>query len=195
MDLTAADYAEHLKALLPPGVAYQFETDGVLAGLLLAMADELARVHVMGSDFIEESDPRTTSAMFTDWEYDYGLPDLCNNEIPSMVERRQLLLAKRLGVGGQSPQFFIDLAARFGYTVTITEFSPFRVDESSVDDALYGDDWCFTWQVNAPVDVITEFAVGESAVGDALREWGDERLECFIGRAAPAHTTVLFAYS
>lgn len=193
--MTAADYRDQIKALLPPGLAYQFEQDGAMAGLIAAMADEMARVDAAGLLLVEESDPRTTSAMFQDWEYDYGLPDLCDNSVPSMVERRQLLLAKIMGIGGQSPSYFIELAAIFGYTITITEFHPFRVDESDVDDALYGDEWAYAWQVNAPVDVITEFTVDESAVGDALREWGDTRLECVIGRAKPAHTNVIFAYS
>lgn len=195
MVMTAAEYADQLKALLPPGMAYQFEQDSTLAGLLLAMADELARVHGLSDQLLEESDPRTTSALFLEWENDYGLPDLCNNELPSMVERRQLLLAKVLGLGGQSPQYFIDLAAVFGYEITITEFFPFRVDGSAVGDALWDDEWRHVWQVNAPLDIITEFTVDESAVGDALRQWGNERLECVIRRARPAHTTVLFAYS
>ena len=105
------------------------------------------------------------------------------------------MVQKITNLGGQSLQFFIDLAAQLGYTITITEFQPFQVSENAVGDALNGDPWIYAWQVNAPAGAIREFKVGESAVGDPLRNWGDDLLECVIERLKPAHTHVIFAYA
>jgi uncharacterized protein YmfQ (DUF2313 family) len=99
--------------------------------------------------------------------------------------------------GGQSPQYFIDLAAQLGYAVTIDEFSAFRCDTHRVDtEPLNSWEWDFVWRVNAPPVAITYFRADESRVGEKLVTWsGTDRLECPIRKRKPAHTIVLFNYS
>lgn len=195
MGMSAADYLSQLQALLPPGPAWPRDADATLTQLLAALADEFARVDLRAENLLDEADPRTTTEMLPDWERMAGLPDTCVPSAQTMQERRAALHAKLTTLGGQSRQYFIDLAAALGYTVTITEFSPFRVSESAVGDALYSDDWMFAWRVNAPTTTIREFRVSESAVGEPLRSWGNDLLECAISRRATAHTHVLFGYS
>lgn len=193
--MNAAAYLQQLQALLPPGAAWSRERDAVLTKVLDALAQELARIDAAAEGLVDEADPRTTAQLLADWERVAGLPDGCVVATQTTAERRDSLVQKIANLGGQSRQFFIDLAARLGYTVTITEFRPFRVGVNAVGDALNGDTSIFAWQVNAPAGTIREFKVGESAVGDPLRSWGDELLECIIERLKPAHTHVIFAYA
>lgn len=189
------DYIEQLSSLLPPGLAIRRETDTDVYKLLTALAEELARVDGRGDDLLRESDPRTTLEMLTDWETQVGLPDPCLDGVEQTVqERRNAVVARLTGRGGQSRQFFIDLAASLGYTVTITEFRPFRAGISTAGDALTNGDWIFAWRVNAPETTITPFRAGQSTAGEPLRAWGNERLECAIERVSPAHTILQFAY-
>jgi uncharacterized protein YmfQ (DUF2313 family) len=195
--LDVAAYARQLKQLLPLGVAWNLESGSVLSKLLLGLADELARVDARGETLINEWDPRTTLELLEDWERVLGLPDGCLLQLPDAIGERQVLATqKAIAVGGQSRQFYIDLAATLGYVVTITEFRPMRVGFHAGDRCL-GTDWAHAWQVNLPVSdagAIRIFRAGSRA-GERLRGYGALDIECIIGRAAPAHSIVLFAYS
>lgn len=193
MDLTL-NYLAQIKALLPPGRAWPRDPDSVLSKLLHALAGVFARTHRRALDLIEEADPRTTNELLTDWERVAGLPDKCAPAGATTQERRDALVARLTARGGQSRQFFIDLAAQLGYVITITEFTPFRAGQSSASDSLTNGYWPYAWQVNAPETTIREFRAGQAAAGEPLRRWGNELLECVIGRAKPAHTILIFAY-
>jgi uncharacterized protein YmfQ (DUF2313 family) len=191
--LDAAAYGRMLQALLPGGPAWAVEPGSVLSHVLLGVAEELARVTARGEALLEEADPRTALELLEDWERVLGLPDSCLLAIPdSLSERRVLVAQKARALGGQTPQFFIDLAATLGYAVTITEFRPLYAGFAAGDPCC-GDAWAYAWQVNIPLAGITTFVAGSFA-GDRLRGWGSLDLECIIGRSAPAHTTVLFVY-
>lgn len=180
MGLTADDYLRQAQALLPPGRAFTREPGAKLTQLLTALSEELARVDTRADELMVEIDPQTTSEMLADWERVFGLPNLCLYAVPQTVaQRRMALVAKMSAVDDLTAQFFIDLAASLGYTVTIDE----NVDGSP-----------FKWRVNSAGVSITDFTVGASVVGDPLREWGDELLECTVRSYQPAHTEVLFAY-
>ena len=189
---TAAHYLDDLKALLPPGIAWPRD-GGTQDDVLGALAEELARVDARAADLLEEADPRTTAELLPDWERAFGLPDPCVDLPDTYGERIVALVEKMSRIGGQSPTYFIALAARLGFTVTITEFDPFTV-EDTVEDTITGQDWQFAWQVNAPPETVTAFTV-DGYVTEPLADWGNVRLECAIARLKPAHTTVLFAYA
>lgn len=196
MTTTVEAYTELLAALLPRGVAWRSEDGSSINDLLVAMAEEFARVDVRSDDLHDEADPRTTVELLADWERIAGLPDTClAGATQTMQERRAALVQRLTQQGGQSRQFFINLAASLGYTVTITEFRPFRAGISLAGDALTNGDWIFAWRVNAPETTIVSFRAGLSAAGEPLRTWGNTRLECAIERLAPAHTIVLFGYT
>ncbi len=192
MGLTESDYLTQLQALLPHGPAWPREPDANLTRLLNAWADELARVDGRSSALIEELDPRTVSELLADWERIAGLPDACVASEQTTAQRRTSLHARITTLGGQSRAYFITLAERLGYTVTITEFDPHTVSDD-VEQPIHGQAWAFAWQVNAPQNTVGTLSVTDS-VADPLAWWGNEVLECVISRLKPAHTNVLFAY-
>lgn len=195
MGMTSSDYLAQLQALLPQGFAWPRQADAALTKLLLAWADELARIDGRAADLIEEADPRTTAELLVDWERVAGLPDPCVAALAgtqATMQRRATLVAKLTTIGGQSAAYYIALAARLGYTITITEHKTFTV-RSKVNDPLNDLPWRFVFTVNAPLDTVRRFTV-RSAVTDPLAAWGNELLECVISRLKPAHTHVLFAY-
>lgn len=190
--MSARHYLAQLQALLPRGAAWLREQTATLTMLLYALADEFARVDGRSFDLLEEADPRTTYELLPEWEFDYGLPDPCTGQLETIQQRREALVTKVTMIGGQSRQYFIDLAARLGFEITITEFEPFTVG-STVDEPICDEAWRWTWMVNAPEVRVIEFTA-ESGVNEALQTWGNELLECAITRLKPAHTNVLFAY-
>lgn len=210
MSLPVEVYARMLRQLLPTGQAWEIEPGDVRSGALLAIAEELARVDARGDQLVEEADPRTALELLPEWEQLVGLPDDVMTEIPATItERRIAVLQKLTASGGQSRQYFMDLAAVSGFVVTITEYF------ADVDAARCGTMRCglfrvqdvdtsFVWQVN--VDLTSPGLAGglQPSVwmqcgvwrcGERLRSWNGPILEDIIRRYAPAHTTVLFSYS
>ena len=194
MALTADNYLQQLQNLLLRGKAWTREVGSVMTLLLAGIAQEFARVDLRTDQLLDEADPRTTNELLTDWERVAGLPDPCADELGNTVElRRTLLTYKLTNVGGQNKQFYIDVAARLGYAITINEFKKFTVG-SRVNDPINDVDWVFTWRVNAAQNTVRKATV-ISRVNEPLASWGNEILECNISRLKPAHTHVQFAYA
>ena len=188
------NYKKTLLGLLPLGLAWPREPGTNLDNFITAIAEEPNRVAERVQDMLTESYPLMSSELLTDWERITGLPEGCQGAPDTLQARREAVDQKLATTGGQSKQFYIDLAAKIGFEVTITEYSPFKVGRNATGDALNGDNWAYAWQINAPEETIREFKTGRSAVGEPLRYWGNELLECVISRVKPAHTYVLFAY-
>lgn len=187
-----ADYRRLLGQLLPLGPAWS--VTGTLGALLEALASGFAGVDARCFDLFREVDPRTTAELLVEWERVAGLPEDCVTGPQTVEERRTALVARVTGTGGQSKRFFLELASRLGYTVTIDEF--FSEAAAIAAGIPYtGDGWAYTWRVNAQANTVREFRVGSGAVGERLRTWGDEVLECVFNHLKPAHTIVLFGYS
>ena len=86
-----------------------------------------------------ESDPRSTIELLPDWERNWGLPDPCYKEPQSIAERQLALVMRMTLMGGQAREFFIDIAAMIGYTITITEYRPFFIAMDRCGDSrVYG---------------------------------------------------------
>lgn len=193
MSYGAEQYREQLLARQPPGAALPADPDSNWGRLLLALADDFARADGRAEQLLDETDPRTTAELLADWERVAGLPDSCVAAAQTTQERRAALVAKLTNLGGQSRQFFIDLAARLGYPVTITEFRRYHC-ERDCGQPVNEEAWQFVWQVNAPATTVREFST-ESGAEDPLRSWGDELLECMFQRLKPAQTKVQFTYA
>lgn len=194
MGFDANSYLILLLSLLPNGFAWAKESGSYLYLLMLSMAQEFSRIDARGVRLIEESDPRTTTELLSDWERVCGLPDECSQAAQTIQQRREAVIAKLTMQGSLSRQFFIDQAAALGYEVTITEFRPFRAGRSSAGDALTNGPWRFTWRVNSAENTIRSFQAGANSAGDPLTLWGNEILECVISKLAPSETVVLFGY-
>ena len=192
----SGQYRDQLKALLPPGRAISGDAGATIDDLLLAMAEEWARLDARALALLVDVNPTTALEVLPDWERVAGLLDTCGGSQSQTLQGRRADLVGRLAAtGGQSRAYFIAVAAAIGYAITITEFRPFRVGFSAAGDGLSNGDWAFTWRVNAPDTTRSAFRVGISAVGEALSVWGNERLECIIGELKPAHTILQFQYS
>lgn len=178
----AVDYSQMLNSLLPVGAAWPRVPGSVMSHLLDGLAIEFDRVDRRALQLLLESEVWSTAELLTDYERVFGLPDPCViNTALTVQERRAALEARMTVVGGQSKRFFIEYAFRLGYTITIDEF----FGEAGLE---------YTWRINSQGDAIRDFLVGESEVGEDLRSWGNEPLECAMNKLKPAHTVLLFGY-
>lgn len=191
---TAKAYTAQLQQLLPRGPIWTRDAGSTLTAVLAALAAEFARVDARAEALVVELDPARTYEMLTDWERVLGLPDGCTPVVGTISERRAAVIQKLTSLGGQTPAFYVALAAALGFEIEVFEFDP------DVDDYYPGLDisdgrWRLAWRVNVLTQVdFTVFRAGQSAAGDRLSEGGALDLECVIKRAKPAHTLVVFTY-
>lgn len=187
-------YVQLFKTLLPKGKAWNKESGSTLDKFLFGLAEELVRSDNQIAKLLSETDPRTSTELLPEWESAVGLPDECQEISESIGERRNDVFRKFSTAGGQSPQYFIDLAATFGYTVTIRNLLSFRAGRGRAGDQIWGWDFRFYWEVYSDDVTPVFFRAGQSVAGNPLRLYRNEILECVIRRAAPAHTHPVFAY-
>jgi uncharacterized protein YmfQ (DUF2313 family) len=176
----ALQYQDALLKLLPPGAAFSRDPGGLLAALVLALADEFARLDGRALDLIEEADPRTTNEMLTDWERVCGLPDPDYPAPVTLDDRRAAVVARLTERGDVSEPGFVGLAARVGWSAAIVTHIPFAADVSHGDDPLYDALSVFWWEihVSVPMGTATPLVTLEALVQDLL----------------PDHTFVTFTY-
>lgn len=186
-------YTAMIQNLLPIGWAWPRQKNTNMELMITALAGEPQRVDKRVQNMLEESYPLTTNELLTDWESAMGLPEECEGLAETVQKRREAVHQKLATLGGQSPQFYIDIAAAIGFTVTITEFRPFVAGDDA-GDQVWGDDWAHVFQVNAPEETISYLNAGEGSAGEPLATWGNDVLECVISRHKPAHAAVIFAY-
>lgn len=192
MALSAAQYGRMLIALLPRGEAWSLERTADIRNQLHGMAMEFARIDARGDSLVREAMPDTTLELLSEWETVAGLPGECTGQLETVALRRAALVARLTTIGGQSRQYFIDLAAALGFEITIEEFKPFT-SGSVAGTAITNGDWAYAWRVNAPETTVRSFVAG-SCAGEPLGTWGYALLECAIGRVKPAHTILIFGY-
>jgi uncharacterized protein YmfQ (DUF2313 family) len=208
------DYGQAFLSLLPQGQAWPRHPLSTLVLACFGLCDYWGFVDGRTADLLEtESDPRSTIELLPDWERSWGLPDPCVKTPQSIDARRTALVMKMTMLGGQSRQFFIDVAAQLGYTITITEYLPYQCGISRVGDTRSAldnpeDPTRFMWQLGPPelryywtIHVtslkLEHFHTGSGQCGvDRLLSIGTAQdLECLIQRYKPAHTHVVFDYS
>lgn len=197
MEATDEQYISQLKALLPPGVAFPRETGSALAKILGGLSPELARVHNRALDLFDEADPRAANQLIGEWERVAGLPDACvSAEIADTIAERQAAVVQRLTAqGGQTPQFLVDLAAAFGFVITVTELLPSRFGQAVFGTEFRPQETVFEWHVEAEATTVTESVFGQAQFGEPFGGIASNAaLECVILRAAPAHTKVQFIF-
>lgn len=192
---TAADYLWQFQRLLPRGRVWHRGWGTVQAEALLTLMPTWARLSARANQLLVETFPCTTTELLPEWEASLGLPDPCiQPPLATLQQRTAAVCAKFAGRGGQSIDYFIELAAEHGYTIEITTYAPFRVDINRADDPLYDAAWAYAWTVTGSTSTVVYFRVDLSSVEEPLASWGNEQLECLIRAAAPAHTIVMFEY-
>lgn len=196
MSRSTEQYAAQFAALMPRGKLWDdlLQNDSTFMRLLHALSEIFADIESRTEDLINETDPRTVFELLYDWEQYVGLPDPCVTSAQTIGQRRQELHTRLINDNGQSLSFFIEMAEKLGYVITITEFLPFEVGKSTAGDVISNGDWVFVWQVNAPETTVTSFSAGQSAAGEALRSWGNENLECMFNKMVHAHRQVNYVY-
>lgn len=194
--MDGAAYTELTQGYLPEGSAWPRDPGAMLTKIISVIGDELARVDLRGDQLLNEFDPRTALELLPEWEEMVGEPDPCSGPAATLKERRARVHAKLIARGGQSPAYFISLAASLGYTVEIEQYRPAYADMLAVGEPLWEEPAAFYWTVVVidADDGVTYFYADESAADEPLASWGSTILECTIERFQPAHTDVAFAY-
>lgn len=193
---SAADYRQAFQSLLPRGRAWPREDDAVQTALADGLTRSYERQNADANFLLFDAFPATSAELLTEWEETLGLPDSCyRSDVSTVSDRQGQVVAKFAYSGGQTPQFFIDVAAKLGYTVTITQYTQARIGVATIGQPIYGADWAFAWQVNGP-SISVQYARVESArIGDPLAIWGNSLLLCKLAQIAPAHTILMFNLS
>ena len=201
--------------LLPKGQAWPRYFDSTLALTIAGLADYYGTCDARAADLLErESDPRSTVELLPDWERAWGLPDPCFAEALTIPDRQRVLVMWMTLLGAQSRQFFIETAARLGYTITITEYAPFMCGVSMCGDTtlqnikaggdayhmrweIGGPEMRFYWTIHVTTAALTWFRCGSGQCGvdPHLRIGLATDLVCILHRWKPAQTEIVFDYS
>lgn len=185
---------EALLSCLPP-LAYDRSAPGVQAEVAAAAAvlDEAAGLMEV---VLDEHQPGKAILSLPEWERNHGLPDSCSGGATAPFDvRRSNLLERRIGRGNMSRPYYIDKAARLGYPgCTITEYGPMTCADPC-DSAVNGIEFIGVWRLDVPMNTVVRLMTCESPSDSALASWGNEQLECAIGRRKGAHTKVIFGYA
>ncbi len=189
------DYCHAFAALMPRGLVWTDDLGTVQHKLRVGLCGVYERSDFAANDLLIDAFPANTLNLLPEWEASVGLPDPCAGPLPTVQARRDQVVARFAGIGGQSAAHFIEYTAALGFVVTITTFAPFRAGRSPVGTPLYGVDWAYAWAINAALNTITWFRAGRSAAGEPLASWSNLVLECELNAIAPAHKILLFQYS
>lgn len=190
-------YIQQLTSLLPTGQAWNTEPGSNTQRALSVIASEFAFIHARVDTVIREALPSTTQDLLTDWEKAAGLPDSCSVLADTRPERIETLTDKIRRIGGQSRQFFIDLAARLGYEIHIIEHRPFMCGISHVGTDLLseGHDCRFVWNVRVLNAKPLYLRCGQSTLDQRLLDFRQaDDLACIFHKLKPAHSELIIGY-
>lgn len=183
-------HAELLARLLPPA-AYDPQAPRLNAELTAEGSAIDAALDYAGR--VTDAITPYRGELLTDWERVVGITLDAGKPAAARVEA---VVAKLRETGGLSRQYFINLAAGLGYTISLTEFHPFRAGTSRAGDPIYIERVIWVWRVNvaASQTAVYRFQAGISRAGEALMSFGDPVIESVFQDLKPAHTYVYFAY-
>lgn len=188
-------YLDQLAALLPPGLAWPRDPASTLMQLMAAWADEYARLHSAGDLLFAEAAPDTATMLFGEWLRMAGVPDVCASGETGNAALRAQLLRRLTLIHNPTPAFYIDLAAAYGFAITLTEFEPTTFAEF-LDTPLLGVEAAHRWQVNLPLVGGESRMTFADPLDTPLSSYASNlSIECLFGRLKPAHTHVTYSYT
>jgi len=172
----AGDYHDQLRALLPPGPAWDAELVPEVDAALRGLSPELARIDARSADLLNEADPATFDELLPDWERVMQLPDACQGLAPTRAARKNAVRQRLLGLGGQSVAYFEQFASGHGYPAAhvVAHRAP------RFGRARFGRDHFGTWAAQYMWTLYAGPPADGATPGAALA--------CLVRRAAPAHT-------
>jgi uncharacterized protein YmfQ (DUF2313 family) len=196
---SAADYGAAARALMPRGRVWSLEPGTVQAQVMDSLMSPLERLDASAVALLGDIFPASTSALLAEWEESFGLPDPCLVPNATDDQRRDQVVARFTGGGGQSAARFTAFAAALGFEISITVYAPFRAGCARAGGRLLGAAWAHAWLVTVRSDATSAnhaaFRSGRSHAGEALvsSAGGHAALECELRRIAPAHTVLRFS--
>ena len=118
---------ERIAKLLPTGKAWDgaIDTNTNMGKLLKSLGIELYRIELLIQTVNSELDLNRAIDLIREWEESVGIPDDCFEDITDttlsgLESRRKNILIKLRNIRLQTAQDYIDLAAEFGETITVT---------------------------------------------------------------------------
>lgn len=188
--MTADDYYQQLKALMPKGVAWVDEDP-----VLRAVASECAVLHWRTDRLFIESIPTRAEQMLGEWEKDWGLPDPCFTDT-SISARRANLVAKVRNNSVPNRGFVLAVLKDLGYPNAELEHPQCLRAGFRAGERVYSENWHYVVIVktNSQQVQIKPMRAGDRA-GSRLYKWGDDVLNCYLKKLFQAHIKVLVAYS
>jgi uncharacterized protein YmfQ (DUF2313 family) len=194
------DYKELFQNLMPKGPAWSHEPDSNMSALSDATAAFFFYIHKRVEKAGGEIFPQSCEETLVDWEYDYGLPEICehgNHSAGSTFgERRAEVIAKINRKFSPTELNFINLAKILGYEISIKTVPPSICGISRCGEKLGGNISArFYWIVLVHGIKVTYARSGITVCGEPLCHISyAQDLECLFKRIKPAHTIVKFRY-
>ena len=191
------DYLRLLQSLLPRGKIWSRAVGSRLTEYLHAEAEELTRIDNRAQKLLVERSTITTNEMISDHELELALPDECTRDASlTLKERRLAANAKLTATGQQDPNYYIEIAARYGYVALVTEYAPAWAGIAVCGDACGPQDNLYYWKLTIFTEEEPIVAVcGEATCGDGLQKISDliDTVFCFVNKYKPAHTILQIA--
>ncbi len=194
--LNKEQYSNSLGQYLPDGkltIAKNIPSSN-LKKLLNGLSIEGIRAENLIQQISINHDINQTIYYIDEWESAVGIPDNCFSGTGTIEERRLDVLVKYARMNLTTKQDFIDLAALYGYPITIT---------SGYYASLFP--WCFPhYFYGGPTSrfvIIVDFLTVPGTGGfPQCFPWYFEstvtsKIECIFKKCVPANVLVLFKYS
>ena len=164
---------------------------------LTPLATEISRFEGLADTMMVEVDPRDANYLLPDYIRMLG-PDPYGRDTSALTtQEQQALVYQRLTArGGQSVQYFIDLAASLGVTITIDDqIGVFECGDGECGDELSISPQDLNWLVTLPNSTtVTDFECGASDCGDLMGSFDPSPVVPAILADQPAHGNVVFSY-
>ncbi len=190
-----AQVLSEMLAIGPQGDGMPTTADTQYAAMLAPIGNELSLVEAAMLSFANEISPLTASNLLADYERVLG-PDPYARDTGtlSIGQRQQLAYTRWVGKFGVRPADFVALAATFGVTISIEQYS-LTVVGAFAGDFLTSNPEQFAWLAILPTAQIESAEASSSQAGDLQSAFAPSLVQPVLQARAPAHTTPHFSYT
>ncbi len=180
-------HKDALTLLFPGTLEGVFAQDAAIEGAHLDTAQ------ASGAALMAEAFADSSTQLIASWERITGIT--YSGTPPPLQARQAAVLAKLRAIGGLSAAYMVEIAAAYGFTITITEMQPLMAGIARAGDTCYVPGIVFCWTVKATGTVYYARA-GQACAGEPLTWWQpNAQLEALLNALKPAHTYIVFDYS